>query len=667
MNDGSCWSRASRGSARRRCRPRSLGRRSRTARSWCTGAATRTSASPTSRGPRCSPTSSVTHPTTCSRRTSVRGGASWRGSRPDLARRATAGRTSSSDAESERYLLFGAVVDLLARVSAMAPLVLVLDDLHWADRPTVQLLRHVVSADASASTVRDRDVPRLRPRRPITRSPRRSRRCTGSRASSGSRCAASATTSSSPCSRRRPATRWPRTGVALRDALLAETDGNPFFVGEMLRHLAETGAIYQDEHGRWVASPDLRTSGLPISIREVIGRRVARLGAPTRACAVAGRGHRPRLRRRGARPGHRARRGHRHRPVRPGRHRGGAHRGRRGRPVHVRARADRARALRRPLRRPAGARPPDGRRRRSSRSVATIPASGSESSPTTGRRPPSRRTRARRSRTRNGRAIGRWPSSHPTRRCAGTGMRSICWTGPPPTTRAAGPRCSSGSATRNDRPVIPRTARRCSRPAASPTTSTRSTSSCAPRCGTTEGGTASSVAVDHDRVEMLKRALVRLGDADSPDRARLLALLCVERTWDADFDERLSMANQAVDIARRTGDDAALVDAIRLCHESITMPADPRAPPATGPPRRATSPTISATRSHASTPTTTGRWRRWRRATSRRCGRAYAIFESRVRADRTTAQPVADRLPPGVAADARRRPRRRRAGSRPKP
>ena len=36
---------------------------------------------------------------------------------PELTRRATVGRVSSSDAESERYLLFGAVVDLLTRVS----------------------------------------------------------------------------------------------------------------------------------------------------------------------------------------------------------------------------------------------------------------------------------------------------------------------------------------------------------------------------------------------------------------------------------------------------------------------------------------------------------------------------------------------------------------------
>ena len=151
-------------------------------------------------------------------------------------------------------------------------------------------------------------------------------------------------------------------------------------------------------------------------------------------------------------------------------------------------------------------------------------------------------------------------------------MRSICSTGPPPTTRTVGPRCSSGSATRNDRPVIP---------------THRETLLAAGRLAddvdaidilvraalrNNRGWNSIAGAVDHERVEMLTRALTRLGDADSPDRARLLALLCVERTWDADFDERLSMATQAVDIARRTGDNAALVDAIRLCHESITMP-----------------------------------------------------------------------------------------------
>src|SRR5262249_44485260 len=68
-------------------------------------------------------------------------------------------------------------------------------------------------------------------------------------------------------------------GIALRDALMAETAGNPFFVVEILRHLSQTGAIYQLNDGRWVASADLQAAGLPVSVREVIGPRVAALGA----------------------------------------------------------------------------------------------------------------------------------------------------------------------------------------------------------------------------------------------------------------------------------------------------------------------------------------------------------------------------------------------------
>ena len=76
--------------------------------------------------------------------------------------------------------------------------------------------------------------------------------------------------------------------LGLRDALMAETDGNPFFVWELLRHLAETGGFQQDASGRWEASADLDVSRLPVSVREVIGQRVAHLGAAsTSALSVA--------------------------------------------------------------------------------------------------------------------------------------------------------------------------------------------------------------------------------------------------------------------------------------------------------------------------------------------------------------------------------------------
>jgi hypothetical protein len=68
------------------------------------------------------------------------------------------------------------------------------------------------------------------------------------------------------------------TGMSLAHAVRRETDGNPFFVSEMLRHLSETGAIYRDATGRWAAAGALDQMALPESVRVVIGARVGRLG-----------------------------------------------------------------------------------------------------------------------------------------------------------------------------------------------------------------------------------------------------------------------------------------------------------------------------------------------------------------------------------------------------
>jgi tetratricopeptide (TPR) repeat protein len=77
-------------------------------------------------------------------------------------------------------------------------------------------------------------------------------------------------------------------GIALGHALRRETAGNPFFLVEVIRHLAETGAFSQDEAGRWGLSGDLEDVGLPSSVREVVANRVARLGEETeRALSLA--------------------------------------------------------------------------------------------------------------------------------------------------------------------------------------------------------------------------------------------------------------------------------------------------------------------------------------------------------------------------------------------
>jgi hypothetical protein len=66
--------------------------------------------------------------------------------------------------------------------------------------------------------------------------------------------------------------------VDLAHALRRETDGNPFFVVQLLQHLAEGGWLYQDATGEWRARADLADLTLPETVREVVGHRVARLG-----------------------------------------------------------------------------------------------------------------------------------------------------------------------------------------------------------------------------------------------------------------------------------------------------------------------------------------------------------------------------------------------------
>ena len=488
---------------------------------------------------------------------------------PDLDARTTAGRISSSDAESERYLLFAAVVDLLDRVSALTPVVLVLDDLHWADRPTVQLLLHVVSADvpfrlAIIGTFRDSDVD---PDHLFAEALAALHRESGIE-----RIALQGLADDELLAllETRAGHALPDEGVALRDALSAETDGNPFFVGEILRHLAETGAISEDEHGLWVASADLRTSGLPVSIREVIGRRVARLGDPTRdvlsMAAVIGRDFDADVLVRVSELDEDAlidlcdeavasallteadgvgrytfahaliehalydvlssgRRGRTHRRVAEALEEvcGDEPAGRIGELAHHWARA----------------RPPDG-----AKAIAYAQQAGDRA---LAQLAPDEALRWYRD------ALDLLDrASVDDQHCRATlllglgdAQRQTGDAAHRETLLAAGHLADDIDAT----DLLVRAALRNNR-----------------------GWSSVTFGVDDERIDMLKRALARIGDRDSPDRARLLALLCVELTSGADFDERLSLATRAVDMARRTGDKGALVDAISLCQWSIRMP-----------------------------------------------------------------------------------------------
>jgi tetratricopeptide (TPR) repeat protein len=182
----------------------------------------------------------------------------------------------SVDPETARYVLFASVRAALEAAGEGGAVVVVLDDLQWADAPSLQLLRSLVSCGAGVrvvvvGTFRDSELEAGHPLTELLaalhREPTVQRLALGGLDDAELLALMEGSAGHA----------LEEPEVKLRDALLAETDGNPFFVVELLRHLAETGALYQ-EHGRWVTSAALRSQGLPTSVREVIGQRAARLG-----------------------------------------------------------------------------------------------------------------------------------------------------------------------------------------------------------------------------------------------------------------------------------------------------------------------------------------------------------------------------------------------------
>ena len=180
-----------------------------------------------------------------------------------------------SDPETERYRLFDAVAAWLAAASGETPVLLVLDDLHWAAKPTLLLLRHVLRSSEPLrllilATYRDTELGRRHPLAELMADFRRQvgverLSITGLDATAVSRFV-------------EQVAGHPLEGddEDYARAIYAETEGNPFFIGEVLRHLAETGAV-ERRQGRWVATRAIEELGIPEGIRDVVGRRLSRL------------------------------------------------------------------------------------------------------------------------------------------------------------------------------------------------------------------------------------------------------------------------------------------------------------------------------------------------------------------------------------------------------
>jgi class 3 adenylate cyclase len=169
--------------------------------------------------------------------------------------------------EQARFRLFDSITTFLRNASKAQPLVIIIDDLHWADKPSLLLLQFLArelrgSRLLVIGTYRDIELGRQHPLAhmlgELTREQLSERIVLRGLSERDVARFIQITTGTEP----------PEQTVA---ALYKETEGNPFFVNEIVRLLVTDGTLERpDDAKAWSVT-------IPQSVREVVGRRLDRL------------------------------------------------------------------------------------------------------------------------------------------------------------------------------------------------------------------------------------------------------------------------------------------------------------------------------------------------------------------------------------------------------
>src|SRR5262245_4406653 len=184
---------------------------------------------------------------------------------------------AAADPDTERHRLHTAVADRLERAGRERPVLLVLEDAHWADSSTLGLLRHLARAGGRArlllaATFRDAETDMPDALSELLADLRRSDDVVRIRLGglSGDEVTEFV----------RRAAGGEEPVPELAEAIADMTDGNPFLVCELWRSLLDSGAV--EVWGGCVRpTRPLDELAAPDSVREVVARRVARLRPAT--------------------------------------------------------------------------------------------------------------------------------------------------------------------------------------------------------------------------------------------------------------------------------------------------------------------------------------------------------------------------------------------------
>lgn len=177
----------------------------------------------------------------------------------------------------ERHRIGRAFTDLLNGLSAQAPLLVILEDLHWVDEATIALLQQLAREVGRAPVVmlltyRSDEVGRRHPLSTLVADLDRMTLATSISltALDASQTAAliEATLSGLPLDRE------------TNEAIFARSEGNPLFTEELLKSLVQSGAIVQASDRGWTRGGEAQLQ-LPATLRDLVLRRLERLRPST--------------------------------------------------------------------------------------------------------------------------------------------------------------------------------------------------------------------------------------------------------------------------------------------------------------------------------------------------------------------------------------------------
>jgi adenylate cyclase len=189
--------------------------------------------------------------------------------------------------EIDQARIFEQYTSFLRAFAAEQPLLLVFDDLHWADASSLSLLFHLSRRiDQSRIMIigayrpEETGAAQAGTESPLEKLLSELKRYYGDitiavdqEDEATTRAFVDACVDAEPN----------RLGFDFREALYRHTAGNPLFITELMRHLRESGQLVKDAQSEWVQSRPVDWVALPARVEGVIEERLQRLGEDGRA------------------------------------------------------------------------------------------------------------------------------------------------------------------------------------------------------------------------------------------------------------------------------------------------------------------------------------------------------------------------------------------------